>query len=116
MAVPVSRDSTRLVTLTGAKLGQIVAANQQRYIIAGNRSLQQQQQLQKEKRPQLQKPKQQISKSMGQETGVTTSSNEGNQLPAQQDLGNYLNEYMLKCCVKYMIIFVHFRGNNYQLM
>jgi hypothetical protein len=73
------------VTLTGAKLGQIVAGNQQRYIIAGNRSIQQ---LQKEKRPQLQKPKQQISKRMGQETGVATSSNEGNQLPAQQDLGN----------------------------
>ena len=97
MAVPVSSDSTRLVTLTGAKLGQIVAGNQQRYIIAGNRSLQQQQQLQKEKRPQLQKPKQQISKSMGQETVVTATSNEGNQLPAQQDLGNYLTEYMLKC-------------------
>jgi hypothetical protein len=101
------------VTLTGAKLGQIVAANQQRYIITGNRSLQQ---LQKEKRPQQQKPKQQISKSMGQETGVTTSSNEGNQLPAQQDLGNYLNEYRLKCCMTYVIIFVCFSGNNYQLM
>lgn len=83
VAVPVSSDSARLVTLTGAKLGQIVAGNQQRYIIAGNRSIQQ---LQKEKRPQLQKPKQQISKRMGQETGVATSSNEGNQLPAQQDL------------------------------
>lgn len=94
MAVPVSNDSARLVTLTGAKLGQIVAGNQQRFIITGNRSLQQ---LQKEKRPQVQKPKQLISKSMGQETSITTSSNEGNQLPAQQDLGNYLNEYMLKC-------------------
>lgn len=110
MAVPVSGDSTRLVTLTGAKLGQIVAANQQRYIIAGNRSLQQQQQLQKEKRPQLQKPKQQISKSMGQETGVTTSSNEGNQLPAQQDLGNYLNEYVLKCLYGICDNFCAFQG------
>jgi len=107
VAVPVSGDSTRLVTLTGAKLGQIVAANQQRYIIAGNRSLQQ---LQKEKRPQLQKPKQQILKSMGQETGVTTSSNEGNQLPAQQDLGNYLNEYMLKCFCGICDNFCAFQG------
>jgi hypothetical protein len=85
------------VTLTGAKLGQIVAGNQQRYIVAGNRSIQQQQQLQKEKRPQPQKPKQQISKSRGQETVVTTASNEGSQLPAQQDLGKYVNEYILKC-------------------
>lgn len=87
VAVPVSGESARLVTLTGAKLGQIMAGGQQRLLIAANRTLQQQQ-LQKQKRPQLQKQKQQILTSTGQETGVTTTKNEGSQLPAQQDHGN----------------------------
>jgi hypothetical protein len=75
------------VTLTGAKLGQVMAGGQQRLLIAANRTLQQHQ-LQKQKRPQLQKQKQQIPTSTGQETGVTTTKNEGSQLPAQQDHGN----------------------------
>jgi hypothetical protein len=74
------------VTLTGAKLGQVITGGQQRLLIAANRTLQQQQ-LQKQKRPQLQKQKQNNPTSTGQETGVTTR-NEGNQLPAQQDHGN----------------------------
>ncbi|XP_023714511.1 death-inducer obliterator 1 isoform X4 [Cryptotermes secundus] len=84
VAVPVSGESAHLVTLTGAKLGQIMAGGQQRLLIASNRTLQQQQ-LQKQKRPQLQKQKQQILTSTGPETGVTTTKNEGSQLPAQQD-------------------------------
>jgi hypothetical protein len=95
VAVPVSSDSTHLVTLTGEKLGQIMAGSQQRFIITGNRGLQQQ--LQKEKRLQLQKPKQQIPKSMGLETDVTSASKEGSQLPAQQDLGNYMIGCIFKC-------------------
>lgn len=89
MAVPVSSESTRLVTLTGAKLGQVMAGGQQRLLIATNRTFPQQ--LQKQKRLQPQKPKQnqQIPAIMGQDASVTAASNEGSQLPAQQDLGNY---------------------------
>jgi hypothetical protein len=89
VAVPVSSESTRLVTLTGAKLGQVMAAGQQRLLIATNRTFSQQQ-LQKQKRLQPQKPKQnqQIPTSIGQDGSAPAASNEGSQLPAQQDLGN----------------------------
>jgi hypothetical protein len=87
VAVPVPGENTRIVTLTSAKLGQVMAGGQQRLLIAANRTLQQQQ-LQMQKKPQLQKQKQQIPTSTGQDTGVTTTKNEGNQLPAQQDHGN----------------------------
>jgi hypothetical protein len=67
-----------------------MAGGQQRLLVATNRTLPQQQ-LQKQKSPQPQKPKQmqQIPTSIGQDTGVTTTSSEGSQLQAQQDLGNY---------------------------
>ncbi|XP_069678239.1 death-inducer obliterator 1 isoform X2 [Periplaneta americana] len=79
---------TRLVTLTGTKLGQVVTGGQQRVVITTNRTLQQQQSLQQRIQQQKPKQKQQIPTTVGQDTSVTTTSTEENQLPAQQDLGN----------------------------
>lgn len=102
------------MTVTGTKLGPVMAGGQQRLLIAANRTLQQQQQLQKQKRPLLQKPKQkqQISTNKGQETSVSTTSNEGDELPAQQDLGNYIKEYIININLPYLMICMEFRCPN----
>ncbi|KAJ9584789.1 hypothetical protein L9F63_020877, partial [Diploptera punctata] len=80
VAVPLASGGTRLVTLTGTKLGQVVGGN--RVLLTTNRTLQQQtqQQLQQKQQPQRQhqqqqKPKQQKS-SIGQEATVATSNEE----------------------------------------
>ncbi|PSN57524.1 hypothetical protein C0J52_01640 [Blattella germanica] len=111
ITVPVSSGGTRLVTLTGTKLGQVVAGGQQRVLITTNRTLQQQpstQQLQKQQQQRQIQQKQQKQKQNilpVKQDPVPTS--EDSQLAQQQDLGN--ENFML---LKIESDFTHFPGRE----
>jgi hypothetical protein len=102
VAVPVSGGGTRLVTVSGTKVGHVVSGN--RVLLTTNRTHQQQlqQKQQQQRQLQLQKQKQQIG-SIGQDATVTTSNDEGQLFVSKNYLCN-------SCFCKYKV-----KGRNLKI-